>query len=68
MTSRKTTPAATPSEQRRSVFDVLANDFATYRVISPLNHNHQNYMVGDTVELTGSEAAPLLGHTVVLEA
>lgn len=38
-----------------------------FKVISPLQHDLVDYEVGSTVELTGAEAAPLLGHTVVLE-
>lgn len=45
---------------------------ATYEVVSPLLHGvlvdgqavETRYEVGDPVELTEAEAAPLLGHTV----
>lgn len=45
---------------------------ATYNVISPLTHGvmvkdkavETRYEIGDQVELTEAEAAPLLGHTV----
>lgn len=38
-----------------------------YTVISPLQRDLVDYEVGSTVELTGAEAAPLLGHTVSAE-
>lgn len=37
---------------------------AVYEVISPLKHDLHVYAIGDQVELTEAEAAPLLGHTV----
>ncbi|GCL64322.1 hypothetical protein [Pseudaquabacterium pictum] len=45
---------------------------ATYNVISPLTHGvlvkdkpvETRYEIGDQVDLTEAEAAPLLGHTV----
>lgn len=51
----------------------------TYVVVSPLHHGRPDpagkavvpptiYAVGDEVELTDAEAAPLLGHTVQLKA
>ena len=36
----------------------------TFEVISPLHHDQEAYAIGDQVELTEAEAAPLLGHTV----
>lgn len=36
-----------------------------YVVKSPLEHNQEKFNIGDTVQLTEKEAAPLLGHTVL---
>lgn len=35
-----------------------------YTVISPLSHDQVWYAVGEEIELTDSQAAPLLGHTI----
>ncbi len=37
---------------------------AVYTVLSPLQHDLEDYAVGGEVELTEAQAAPLLGHTV----
>lgn len=37
----------------------------SYRVISPLRHDGQRYKVGDTVNLSGPQAAHLIGLRVV---
>ncbi len=34
---------------------------ATYFALTPINHNGEEVKVGDPVELTETEAAPLLG-------
>jgi hypothetical protein len=39
-------------------------DKATYTVVSPLNHDNEPYAVGEEVELTEAQAAPLVPHTV----
>lgn len=39
-----------------------------YIVIGPLSHDLVEYAVGDKVDLTEAEAAPLLSHTVKLPA
>ena len=39
---------------------------AGYEVISPLDHDGEHYAVGETVDLTEAQAAPLLGNTVKL--
>lgn len=39
-------------------------DAKPYIVISPLDHDGQRYMPGDQVELTDTQAAPLMPHTV----
>lgn len=39
---------------------------AAYEVVSPLDHDGDHYAVGDTVDLTEAQAAPLLGNTVKL--
>jgi len=41
-----------------------AGETKLYDVISPLSYDHDDYAVGDQVELTDEQAAPLLGHTV----
>lgn len=35
-----------------------------YEVVSPLSHDGVAFAVGEGVELTEAQAAPLLGHTV----
>lgn len=37
---------------------------APYIVISPLQHDGDSYAIGDQVELTNAEAAPLMPDTV----
>lgn len=37
---------------------------ASYVVTSPLQHDMELYQVGDPIELTDAEAAPLLGRAV----
>lgn len=37
---------------------------AVYEVTSPLKHDGVDYAVGEGIELTEAQAAPLLGHTV----
>lgn len=37
-----------------------------YKVKSPLNHDNQDYKIGETIELTEKQAEPLLGHTLAL--
>jgi hypothetical protein len=37
---------------------------ATYVVTSPLEHDQVLYEIGEEVDLTEAQAAPLLGHTV----
>lgn len=37
---------------------------ASYLVISPLRHDGVDFAIGEAVDLTAAEAAPLLGHTV----
>lgn len=41
-----------------------ATSTTVYEVTSPLNHDGDVYAIGDQVELTEAQAAPLLGHTV----
>lgn len=41
-----------------------AAEKAAYIVVSPLQHDKKDYLVGDEVKLTEAQAAPLLGHTV----
>jgi hypothetical protein len=41
-----------------------AAEKAVYIVISPLEHNLKAFAVGDEIELTEAQAAPLLPHTV----
>lgn len=53
----KAKPASKPT--RREPGDVKA-----YEVVSPLNHDGEDYAIGDQVELSDLHAAPLLGHTV----
>lgn len=36
----------------------------TYEVISPLEHDQVLYKVGETIDLTDAQAAPLKPHTV----
>lgn len=43
-------------------------DTLSYEVISPLHHDGQAYAIGELVNLTERQAAPLLGHTVRLPA
>ena len=52
---------ATPSKAAQAAAKGTSK---TYKVISPLNHDLEDYAPGDQVELTEAEAAPLLGHTV----
>lgn len=35
-----------------------------YKVKSPLSHDGEDYKIGDTVEMTAEQAAPLLGHAL----
>jgi hypothetical protein len=35
-----------------------------YLVVSPLQHDLQNYPIGSKVTLSPEQAAPLLGHTI----
>lgn len=35
-----------------------------YEVTSPLNHDGEDYAIGDQVELTEAQAEPMLAHTV----
>lgn len=35
-----------------------------YEVLSPLEHDGVRYAIGERVQLTAAQAAPLLGHTV----
>lgn len=37
---------------------------ARYEVVSPLRHDGEPYAVGDEIDLSEAQAAPLLGHTV----
>jgi hypothetical protein len=39
-----------------------------YEVTSPLNHDGEDYAIGDQVELTDAQAEPMLAHTVKLVA
>lgn len=63
-----------PTNGPKSVRSVLGATLKTYRVISPLVHGamtpngamETRYNIGDQVDLTDAEAAPLLGHTVEL--
>ena len=43
---------------------VLPPGVGTYRVLSALNHDLQDYPEGSEITLTVDQAAPLLGHTV----
>ena len=51
MSNPKTTASASPKPQ-------------VYIVISPLEHDGDQFAPGATIELTDAQAAPLLGHTV----
>lgn len=37
---------------------------APFIVVSPLEHDGELYVIGETVELTEKQAEPLFGHTV----
>jgi hypothetical protein len=38
-----------------------AGPVTTYTVLSPLEHDQEPYAVGESIELTPEQAAPLLG-------
>ena len=59
-------PKKTTTPKNSAAAKAAASEKVSYLVRSPLLHDGVAYAEDDEVELTEAEAAPLLGHTVVL--
>lgn len=64
MATKHPAPATKNSRAARE----QAEQAAVYSVLSPLDHDGVRYAIGETVELSEAQAAPLLDHTVELLA
>jgi hypothetical protein len=58
MAAKKTTAAAAP--KRVAPGSTEAKTVTTYAVLSHVTHDQDVYEAGDTIELSGKQAAPLI--------